>query len=319
MSACADPEKAIAPVAAGGGEEEKAEVKPELEAKEDGSGGELPSPMGVDIPSAATDSNKRTNYKNRLQEWTQRNYLELPVYLTVSKGEPHKLEFRSTVKVGGKPFPSDQCHSRLKDAEQDAARVAYESLVPIDDDSTDVLGLIDQGVVFCKSILNEFAVKTKVTQPTYSVGCPEGLAHMPIFVSSVLLAGSTYTGEAAPNKKVAEQKAAHVAVKSILATNNNCMEEIIRSKKQLIVAMTSSGFNKERVVSQENCNAPTNALTTVAPIKFVRAVGDACPTADQGADIIPAAHPSAQVISSSKKRKKHIITAQDVTHRNMSN
>ena len=50
--------------------------------------------------------------------------------------------------MGGKPFPSDQCHSRLKDAEQDAAKVAYEILVTIDDDPTDLLGLIDQVFFF---------------------------------------------------------------------------------------------------------------------------------------------------------------------------
>ena len=74
----------------------------------------------------------------------------LPHYSTESKGDPHRYEFRSTVEVGGKLFQSHQWHSRRKDAEQDAARVAYESLVTVDDDPTDaddntnVLGLIDQ-------------------------------------------------------------------------------------------------------------------------------------------------------------------------------
>ena len=46
--------------------------------------------------------------------------------------------------MGGEQFPSDQWHSRLKDAEKDAARKAYEILVTIDDDPTDLLGLIEQ-------------------------------------------------------------------------------------------------------------------------------------------------------------------------------
>jgi hypothetical protein len=86
---------------------------------------------------------EKCNYKNRLQEWTQRNNQKLPVYLTQSKGDPHQLVFRSTVEVGGKTFPSDHNHSRLKDAEQDAAKVACKNLVTIDD-PTDVLGLIEQ-------------------------------------------------------------------------------------------------------------------------------------------------------------------------------
>ena len=103
-------------------------------------------------------ADKHSNYKNRLQEWTQRNNLNLPVYHTEGKGDPHQLEFSSTVKVGDKPFPSDQCHSRLKDAEQDAAKVAYESLVTLDNDPTHVLELIDQVFFWVLSLLYSFFV-----------------------------------------------------------------------------------------------------------------------------------------------------------------
>lgn len=92
-------------------------------------------------------ADKCTNYKNHLQEWTQRNNQKLPAYNTESKRDHHRLEFRSTVEVGGERFQSARNHSRRKDAEQDAARVAYEILVTKtidDDDHADVLGLIDQ-------------------------------------------------------------------------------------------------------------------------------------------------------------------------------
>lgn len=92
----------------------------------------------------------------------------------------------------------------------------------------------------------------------------------------------------------------------VAATKNTCMHQIVRSKKQLIIAITSSRFNKERgVVSQENCNAPTNAITTVAPINFVRAGEAAGLTADQGENIFSEADPCAQAVSDSEKRKKH--------------
>uniref|UniRef100_A0ACD5X2E6 Uncharacterized protein n=1 Tax=Avena sativa TaxID=4498 RepID=A0ACD5X2E6_AVESA len=263
-------------------------------------------------PAAAphhTFPDKCPSYKNRLQEWAQQNNQKFPVYHTESKGELHQREFRSTVEVGGERFPSNHSHSRLKDAEQDAARMAYENLVTKrTDDQKDLLGLIDQDVMFCKSILNEFAVKTKATQPTYSVDRPEGFAPMTLFISSVSFAGSIYTGGAARNKKDAEQKAARAAVVSILATSNASMQQIIRSKKQQIIAITSAGLNKERVVGQENCNAPKNAITAVAPITFVRA---------GGADIIPAAGPSAQDVSFSKKHKKHRTAELGDTDRNM--
>ena len=73
-----------------------------------------------------------------------------------------------------------------------------------------------QDVVFCKSILYEFAVKTKVTQPSYSVVNLEGLGPMIMFVASVFFDGNTYAGEVAKSKKNAEQKAARAAIKSIL-------------------------------------------------------------------------------------------------------
>jgi dsRNA-specific ribonuclease len=71
-------------------------------------------------------------------------------------------------------------------------------------------------VIFCKSILSDFAAKTKGTPPTYSLDCVEGLEHMPSFISSVSFAGNIYTGEAARKKKEAEQRAARSAVISIL-------------------------------------------------------------------------------------------------------
>jgi hypothetical protein len=73
-----------------------------------------------------------------------------------------------------------------------------------------------QDVIFCKSILSDFAAKTKDTPPTYSLDCVEGLEHMPLFISSVSFSGNIYTGEAARKKKDAEQRAARSAVISIL-------------------------------------------------------------------------------------------------------
>lgn len=75
-----------------------------------------------------------------------------------------------------------------------------------------------QGLVFCKSILYEFAVKTKTSWPTYSIARQE--KPMTLFVASVVFNGSTYTGEAATSKKEAEQKAAWAAVKSILGNSS---------------------------------------------------------------------------------------------------
>ncbi|KAG8069376.1 hypothetical protein GUJ93_ZPchr0005g15322 [Zizania palustris] len=130
-------------------------------------------------------------------------------------------------------------HAIIND-KSDAARVAYDILVERQESDdvnvTDELELTDQDVKFSKSILHNFAAKTAANQPCYTVFNPEVSSHRHLFVASMRFAGHTYTGEYATNKKYAEQKAARVVVKSILATKNTCMVQIIRSKKKLITS-----------------------------------------------------------------------------------
>lgn len=68
--------------------------------------------------------------------------------------------------------------------------------------------------MFCKSILNEFAVKMNLEMPTYSTIQSEGL--LPTFISSLVFSGESYTGEAGRNKKEAEQLAARAVILSLL-------------------------------------------------------------------------------------------------------
>ncbi|KAG2564404.1 hypothetical protein PVAP13_7NG093241 [Panicum virgatum] len=244
-------------------------------------------------------------HKNRLQEFCVQTHKKLPIYKVELEGEYHQPKYKCTVEVDGKQFSSTGTFSRKKEAEQDAARLAYEILATIGEgDIKEVFGLLDQDAVFCKSILYEFAVKTKTTWPSYSVFRIEKPFTM--FVASVVFNGNTYTGEAASNKKDAEQNAARAAIKSILATGNSCMIGIVRSKKQLITAIKSSG----------------STPTTFTPIKFTRPVAYAAyggpdhvaPVSQdessslgvQGHSIVPAvgtsATPSAKAVTSSKNR-----------------
>jgi hypothetical protein len=101
---------------------------------------------------------------------------------------------------------------------------------------------------------------------------------------------------------------------AIAATRNPCMQQILRSKKQQIIAITSAGNNKKIVLSQENCNA---AIISVPPITFVHAVGAVGATVDHVVNNISAAGPSGQAVSGSNKRKKHITAELDVNHRNV--
>ncbi|CAL4998409.1 unnamed protein product [Urochloa decumbens] len=230
-------------------------------------------------------------HKNRLQEFCMQTHKELPIYKVELEGDCHHPKFRCTVEVGGQQFSSTGSFSRKKEAEQDAARVAYEILAAVgEDDVKELTGMIDQDKMFCKSILYEFAVKTKTIWPSYSVDCLRKPFTM--FVGSVLYDGNIYTGESASNKKDAEQNAARAVIKSILATDNSCMIGIIRSKKELLTAIKSSG----------------STPTTFTPIKFTRAVAYAAyGRPDHVAPAVgTSANPSAKTVTGSKKRKGRV-------------
>lgn len=80
-------------------------------------------------------------YKNRLQSLAERTHKKLPVYKVDSEGQ----KFRCTVEVGGQKFSSTGSFSRKKEAEQDAARVAYEILATIGEgDVKEACELIEQ-------------------------------------------------------------------------------------------------------------------------------------------------------------------------------
>lgn len=71
-----------------------------------------------------------------------------------------------------------------------------------------------QDKVFCKAILNEYAVKRSIERPSYNTVKPEGL--IPIFRSTLVFNGVSYTGDTSSSKKEAEQLAAHAAILSLM-------------------------------------------------------------------------------------------------------
>jgi hypothetical protein len=73
-----------------------------------------------------------------------------------------------------------------------------------------------QDTVFCKSILNEFAVKVNREKPTYNTVQSPGL--LPVFISTLVFDGVSYTGDAGRNKKEAEQLAARAVILSLIGT-----------------------------------------------------------------------------------------------------
>ncbi|XP_060192312.1 double-stranded RNA-binding protein 1-like isoform X1 [Lycium barbarum] len=177
-------------------------------------------------------------HKNRLQEFTQRSSLDRPVYHTHNLGTQHAPLFRSSVLVDGFWYTSPGAYSHLKAAEQEAAKVALISAKEKEKEKMkhDGCPLVREDTVFCKSIMNEYAVKMNLEKPTYQT--VQSVAMLPVFKSTAVFNGACYTGETGKNKKEAEQLAARAAVLSILETDSDTvMLEIIKSKRKLYAVL----------------------------------------------------------------------------------
>lgn len=87
-------------------------------------------------------------YKNRLQEYTQKSSLQLPVYQTFNEGAAHMPRFRSTVWVDGAQYTSQKTFLHRKAAEQDAANLALESILKrVKDEECPLLDAVCQQIV----------------------------------------------------------------------------------------------------------------------------------------------------------------------------
>ena len=69
------------------------------------------------------------DFKTRLQELAARVYEELPVYEVLDEGPDHAKRFFAAVRVGDRRFGGGEGRSK-KQAEQAAARLAWEALRP---------------------------------------------------------------------------------------------------------------------------------------------------------------------------------------------
>lgn len=187
---------------------------------------------------AAVLNLEHTN-KNKLQEFSQRAMLSLPVYQTVNEGTQHLPQFRSSVDVDGTRFVSPCVFTRRKQAEQYVSKFALESiLTKIREEG---VPLINNDIGFCKSILHEYATKMKLELPKYTTSRSEG--SLPVFISTVVFNGNTYSGDAGRNKRDAEQLGARVVIQWILGQPDTIagMAEIIKSKAKLFNAFRKSG------------------------------------------------------------------------------
>ncbi|XP_031259571.1 double-stranded RNA-binding protein 8-like [Pistacia vera] len=152
-------------------------------------------------------------YTNRLQEYTQKLGISLSEYRNRNEGFTHAPKFRSCVLLNGKNYVSRGTFVKRKEAEQDAAKVALENIT----ETRNVRGKPRiQDPTYCKYILFDYAVKMYLKIPEYSTTGGEQMR--PVFVSTLDFDGKVYKGEEARSKKIAEQLAARVAIRSLLDT-----------------------------------------------------------------------------------------------------
>ncbi|CAN6478731.1 unnamed protein product [Victoria cruziana] len=221
--------------------------------------------MELSVPSSSSAPSALI-FKNRLQEYAQKLGLPLPSYQTINEGFTHAPLFKATVIVGGETYRSQHAFKHRKSAEQDVARLALESLSK----KMEVEGkqMISEERLLCKSILNEFMVKMNMEKPLYTtVVQTAGL--LPMFVSSVLFNGVTYTGNAARSKKEAEQLAARKVIQTILgqacnSSDKNLLVKIIKSKSRLY-----DSTDRDATYSENHKRVSVDSVTDPLPSHVV--------------------------------------------------
>ncbi|KAK4356381.1 hypothetical protein RND71_025352 [Anisodus tanguticus] len=152
-------------------------------------------------------------YKNQLQELAQRSCFNLPSYVCIREGPDHAPRFKAVVNFNGENFETPNYCSTLRQAEHAAAEVALNALSNRGPTHSLAARILDETGVY-KNLLQEIAQRVGAPLPQY-ITYRSGLGHQPVFTGTVELAGITFTGEPAKNKKQAEKNAALAAWSSL--------------------------------------------------------------------------------------------------------
>ncbi|XVF09491.1 hypothetical protein REPUB_Repub07fG0097700 [Reevesia pubescens] len=209
-------------------------------------------------------------YKNRLQEYTQKSGLQLPVYESSSEGFPHAPKFRASVRVNQTTYTSKLTFPHRKEAEQNVAKIALQT---IQETSATNAKPSFQDPKCHKSILNEFAFRTNITSPKYTTIQLDKLH--PVYVSSLVFDGKTYKGEVGRSKKEAEQLVARIAIESLLGSNSGILLQIIKSKNKTYERgnkINENSINQskaQRPVPVRPLQQPVNGLSCFANLRSV--------------------------------------------------
>ncbi|XP_020529813.1 double-stranded RNA-binding protein 2 isoform X2 [Amborella trichopoda] len=148
-------------------------------------------------------------YKNQLQELAQRSCFNLPSYSCLREGPDHAPRFKSTVNFNGEIFESPNYCTTLRQAEHSAAEVALNALSKKGPSRLLASRVLDETGVY-KNLLQETAHRAGLDLPVYTT-VRSGPGHVPLFLSTVELAGMTFSGDPGKSKKQAQKNAAMAA------------------------------------------------------------------------------------------------------------
>ncbi|TKY48530.1 Double-stranded RNA-binding protein 2 [Spatholobus suberectus] len=198
-------------------------------------------------------------YKNQLQELAQRSCFNLPSYTCIREGPDHAPRFKATVNFNGEIFESPHYCSTLRQAEHSAAEVALGSLSHRGPSHSLAAKILDETGVY-KNLLQEIAQRVGAPLPHYTT-FRSGLGHLPVFTGIVELAGITFTGEPAKNKKQAEKNAAMAAWSSLKqlakeTASSSTEPENNDELEQITIARALLNYRLKEKMAMSNPNAP---------------------------------------------------------------
>lgn len=194
-------------------------------------------------------------FKSQLQEYSQKHSLSAPIYEHVKEGPSHEPKFTATVIVNGVRYDSPTAFRNRKTAEHAAAQVALQELGKAANGAGDIPNPVFESGL-CKNLLQEYAQKLNLPVPSYCCEKAAGEGHTSIFISTVEIAGISYVGGPAKNKKTAEIKAARTAL-SAIQTQYCSQGAFTNPTSSLVGAVTNSthgdvlsGIKRERASDQ---------------------------------------------------------------------
>ncbi|GAB2286826.1 Double-stranded RNA-binding protein 6 [Dionaea muscipula] len=224
-------------------------------------------------------------YKNQLQELSQRSCFNLPSYTCIREGPDHAPRFKAIVNFNGEIFESPSFCTTLRQAEHAAAEVALTSLSNRGPSSSLAARILDETGVY-KNLLQEVSQRVGASLPLYTT-FKSGFRHLPLFTCTVELAGVTFTGVPAKNKKQAEKNAAMAAwltLKQLAREYSGSLSVTMNNDEQEHVTVARALQNYLTIATTSNLQCPIKF-----PVEKLRPSKTHAPVASS--KILPLIHP----------------------------